>query len=170
MRYDDWQIDEEDELEDGPPRRRRSGQHARPRRVQLVAEDEPEDDGWRSTHEQRERERRRASISEPFKCRKCHAFIGEPPSGGRQRNHCPMCLYSLHVDLKTPGDRACECRSLMEPIGVFYRPNLEQMVVHRCLGCGAVRYNRVAADDNPILLAELPVVDPATIEDRHETT
>ena len=28
-----------------------------------------------------------------------------------------------------------------------------------CLGCGFVRYNRIAADDNPILLAELPIVD-----------
>lgn len=165
MRYDDWQFDDEDDLEDGPPRRR-GGQRAKPRRAQPVVEDEPEDGGWESGRERRERERRRATISEPFKCRNCRAFIGEPPSGGRQRNHCPMCLYSLHVDLKTPGDRASDCRSLMEPIGVFYRPSLEQMVVHRCLGCGAVRYNRVAADDNPILLAELPVIDPATIEER----
>ncbi|HMM41044.1 MAG TPA: RNHCP domain-containing protein [Thermomicrobiales bacterium] len=166
MRYDDWQLDDEDELEEGPARRRRGGHRAKPRRAQPVMEDEPEDGGWESAHERRERERRRATISEPFKCRNCRAFIGEPPSGGRQRNHCPMCLYSLHVDLKTPGDRASDCRSLMEPIGVFYRPSLEQMVVHRCLGCGAVRYNRVAADDNPILLAELPVIDPATIEER----
>lgn len=167
MRYDDWQLDEDDELDDHPSRHRRGGQRARPRRAERVAADEPDDGGWESEHERRERERRRASISEPFKCRNCRAFIGEPPSGGRQRNHCPMCLYSLHVDLKTPGDRASDCRSLMEPIGVFYRPNLEQMVVHRCLGCGAVRYNRVAADDNPVLLAELPVIDPDSIEDRH---
>ena len=167
MRYDDWQLDDEDELEDGPPRRRRGGQRAKARHTQQIEDEEPEDaSGWESERERRDRERRRATISEPFKCRNCRAFIGEPPSGGRQRNHCPMCLYSLHVDLKTPGDRASDCRSLMEPIGVFYRPNLEQMVVHRCLGCGAVRYNRVAADDNPILLAELPIIDPATIEDR----
>lgn len=113
--------------------------------------------------ERKAREKRRAEISEPFKCRNCRAFIGEPPSGGRQRNHCPLCLYSLHVDDKTPGDRASECRSLMTPIGVFYRPNLEQMVVHECRGCGFVRYNRIAADDNPILLSELPIVDQASI-------
>ncbi len=169
MRYDDWQLDDEDdELEDGPPRRaRRGSQRPKQRRGPQMTDEEPEDGGgWETEHERRERERRRATISEPFKCRNCRAFIGEPPSGGRQRNHCPMCLYSLHVDLKTPGDRASDCRSLMEPIGVFYRPSLEQMVVHRCLGCGAVRYNRVAADDNPILLAELRVLDQATIEDR----
>lgn len=169
MRYDDWQIDDEDdELDEGLPHRpRRGGQRPRPRHGQQMVEEASEDGGgWESEHERRERERRRATISEPFKCRNCRAFIGEPPSGGRQRNHCPMCLYSLHVDLKTPGDRASDCRSLMEPVGVSYRLNLEQMVVHRCLGCDAVRYNRVAADDNPILLANLPVIDLTTIADR----
>lgn len=118
-----------------------------------------EDGEIAETLERKARERRRAGISEPFKCRHCRAFIGMPPTGGQQRNHCPMCLYSLHVDDKTPGDRASDCRSLMQPIGVFYRRNMEQVVVHRCLGCGFARYNRVAADDNPILLGELPVVD-----------
>jgi hypothetical protein len=51
----------------------------------------------------------------------------------------------------------------MEPIGVFYRRNLEQVLVHRCLGCGFTRYNRIAADDNPILLGELPIVDPPEV-------
>ena len=105
------------------------------------------------------RDRKRVEVSEPFKCRNCRAFIGEPPSGGRNRNHCPLCLYSLHVDAKTPGDRASGCRSSMEPIGTFYRPNLEQVVIHRCLGCGFVRYNRVAADDSPLALSRLPVLD-----------
>lgn len=110
--------------------------------------------------ERKERERRKVHISESFKCRHCKQFIGAPPSGGSQRNHCPMCLYSLHVDGKTPGDRLSDCRSLMEPVGTFYRANGEQVVVHRCLGCGFVRYNRIAADDNPVLLRRLPIVDP----------
>jgi hypothetical protein len=122
--------------------------------------DDDWDDDFDEARERKERERRRAGISEPFKCRNCRAFIGMPPTGGQQRNHCPMCLYSLHVDEKTPGDRASDCRSLMEPIGVFYRRNMEQVLVHRCLGCGFTRYNRIAADDNPILLTELPIVDP----------
>lgn len=170
VRYDEWQLDDEDdELEYGQPRRgRRSANRPRPRKVEQVADEGEIEDEWETDHERRERERRRADISEPFKCRNCRAFIGEPPSGGRQRNHCPMCLYSLHVDLKTPGDRASDCRSLMEPIGTFYRPSLEQVVVHRCLGCGAIRYNRVAADDNPILLEELPVLDEASLPDRDD--
>lgn len=109
---------------------------------------------------ERRRQRNRAEVSQPFKCRHCKAFIGLPLTGGRQRNHCPGCLYSLHVDGKTPGDRASDCRSLMAPAGAFFRPNGEQVVLHRCLGCGFERHNRVAADDSPLLLMRLPLVAP----------
>ena len=139
----------------GKPKR---SERARPAAV-IDIDEEPDDDERNEAIERKAREKRRAEISEPFKCRNCKAFIGTPPTGGQQRNHCPMCLYSLHVDDKTPGDRASECRSLMEPIGVFYRRNLEQVVVHHCLGCSFTRYNRIAADDNIILLGELPIVD-----------
>ena len=80
--------------------------------------------------------------------------------GGRHRNHCPLCLYSKHVDRSHPGDRRSDCRSLMEPIGTFHRPNGEQMVVHRCGGCGAERHNRIAADDNAVALLRLQPVRP----------
>ena len=56
--------------------------------------------------------------------------------GGKHRNHCPFCLYSRHVDGATPGDRASQCGSSMAPVAVFERPGGEQVVVHRCLGCG----------------------------------
>ena len=95
-----------------------------------------------------------------FKCGHCRAFIGPTVSGGRHRNHCPLCLFSRHVDRSFPGDRLSDCRSLMEPIGVFSRPNGEQMLVHRCRGCEAERHNRVAADDNPLVAMRLPLVAP----------
>lgn len=95
---------------------------------------------------------------EEFKCGHCKTFVGPPISGGRQRNHCPLCLYSRHVD-ETPGDRKNECRSLMKPIGTAFRRSGEQVIVHECLGCGEVRYCRVAADDHLILCEELPVLD-----------
>ncbi len=179
-RRNSWEYDEpddeafdgsiEDEIDIEPIRpvrktgkvgKAKRAERARPSNVRNMFDefDEPDEDELNEAIERKAREKRRAVISEPFKCRHCKAFIGEPPTGGQQRNHCPMCLYSLHVDDKTPGDRASECRSLMEPVGVFYRRNLEQVVVHRCLGCGFTRYNRIAADDNPILLGELPIVD-----------
>jgi hypothetical protein len=49
----------------------------------------------------------------------------------------------------------------MPAIGVAYRPDGEQMVVHRCNGCGIERQNRVAADDNPVALLRLPPVTRA---------
>lgn len=81
--------------------------------------------------------------------------------------HQPGCLHSLHVDLKRPGDRASPCRVLMAPVGTFIQRNGEQSVVHRCLGCGIERHNRVAADDNPLLLLRLPLYEPfaATIDE-----
>lgn len=49
----------------------------------------------------------------------------------------------------------------MAPVGAFTQRNGEQSVVHRCLGCGIERHNRVAADDNPLLLMRLPLRKPA---------
>ena len=104
---------------------------------------------------------RHAARSEPdtFRCGRCKRMIGAPPSGGRQRNHCPFCLYSRHVDEKTPGDRASGCNGTMAPIGAFTRPKGEHVIVHRCLGCGFERYCRIAADDDFDLVLALPAVE-----------
>ena len=109
-----------------------------------------------------DRKPRLADGSESFKCGHCRAFIGPTVSGGRHRNHCPLCLYSRHVDDRRPGDRASVCRSLMAPVGTFHRPKGEQVIVHRCLGCGLERHCRVAADDNMISCLRLPLVAPRT--------
>jgi hypothetical protein len=87
-------------------------------------------------------------------------LVGPVPYGGKQRNHCPYCLYSRHVDGRKPGDRAGDCGGSMAPIGVFLHPNGEEVVVHRCLNCDFDRYNRVAADDDVELVARLPLVEP----------
>lgn len=97
---------------------------------------------------------------EAFKCLQCRAFIGAPITGGRHRNHCPLCLFSRHVDAKRPGDRASICRSLMAPIGRFDRRDGEPVLVHCCLGCGRRRHNRLAADDNVLALVRLPLEQP----------
>ena len=95
-----------------------------------------------------------------FTCGHCKRFVGLLPSGGHHRNHCPFCLYSRHVDESRSGDRASACRSLMAPIGAFQRPNGEHVIVHRCLGCGFERFNRIAADDDFDLVLALPVLPP----------
>ena len=106
------------------------------------------------------RPRTRADGRESFKCGRCRAFVGPTVSGGRHRNHCPLCLTSRHVDDRRPGDRASPCRALMAPVGTFFRPTGEQVVVHRCNGCGVERHNRIAADDSPLALLRLLLVAP----------
>lgn len=89
-----------------------------------------------------------------FICRSCGNTVAPPEAGGKMRNHCPSCLWSLHVDLKK-GDRRCGCRGLMEPIAVWVKPSKEWSIIHRCTSCGFIRANRIAGDDNELLLFSL---------------
>jgi hypothetical protein len=57
----------------------------------------------------------------------------------------------------------CGCK--MEPIGTFERPNGEYVLVHRCLGCGFERFNRIAADDDFDLVLALPMLPPRTSQE-----
>jgi DNA-directed RNA polymerase subunit RPC12/RpoP len=77
-----------------------------------------------------------------FVCAHCGHDVA-PLTNGSYRNHCPRCLYSLHVD-HVPGDRANGCGGLMRPVGVKLTRAKGCQVVHRCLSCGVVRVNRVA--------------------------
>jgi hypothetical protein len=107
---------------------------------------------------QETRKERVESRDGTFRCRHCKTLVGVPISGGKHRNHCPLCLYSRHVDARRPGDRQSTCRSMMKPIGLFTRRSGEQVLVHECLGCGVMRHNRVAADDNVVEAMRLPVI------------
>ena len=79
-----------------------------------------------------------------FRCVHCDASV-VPVSNGGYRNHCPECLYSLHVDIRH-GDRASGCRGLMTPVGLDYCAKKGFQIIHRCLGCGERKRNRAAAD------------------------
>lgn len=43
----------------------------------------------------------------------------------------------------------------MEPIAIWVQPGGEWSIVHRCGGCGDLRSNRIAGDDNEFALASL---------------
>jgi hypothetical protein len=77
--------------------------------------------------------------------------------GTQHRNHCPNCLWSRHVDDDVPGDREADCDASMEPIGVSVRDDGEWALVHRCTACATVHVNRIAGDDNPLMLMRLAV-------------
>ncbi len=81
------------------------------------------------------------------------------------RNHCPYCLWSRHVDESREGDRKSVCISPMVPIGLTlkkikpdkYHPEKkgELMIIHKCQTCQKISINRIAADDDPIVILGL---------------
>lgn len=94
-----------------------------------------------------------------FVCAHCGREIR--PLGYTSRNHCPFCLWSIHID-ENPGDRACECLGLLEPIRVEPDPRKGYVIVHRCQKCGAIRRCRAAHEakvqpDDLDLLIQLTV-------------
>ena len=100
--------------------------------------------GWYKNH----------ACADSFTCRGCGRLVTPEGAGSAHRNHCPYCLESLHLDVE-PGDRASGCGGHMEPVAVWVRRNGEWAIIHRCRRCGALSSNRVAADDNPVLLRSI---------------
>ena len=122
-----------------------------------------------STEKRRDQMNRVEQRNRGFRCvnKECKAWIPiHDEMGTRNRNHCPCCLHSKHVDEKS-GDRASECRSNMEPVALTWKVERkwemsgsnetgDLMLVHCCKGCGFIRINRIAADDaGPAVLALL---------------
>ncbi len=54
----------------------------------------------------------------------------------------------MHLDLKSPGDRASTCGGLMKPVAWDYKGKKGWMLVHECIKCGAQTKNKVAEDDD----------------------
>ena len=112
------------------------------------------------SHDERSTDRRthvRRRAPESFRCRRCRLDVSMAAPGTQHRNHCPNCLWSLHVDDEVPGDRAADCAGSMEPIGVSVRDDGEWALIHRCTACSTVHVNRIAGDDNPLMLMRLAV-------------
>jgi len=113
----------------------------------------------RSSRLKKQRGMRAAHDFDGFECRHCHTFVTSEPliSGVRNRNHCPYCLWSRHMDLWEAGDRLAACRAPMEPVGLTLKlarkkygsEQGELMIIHRCIDCGKLSLNRIAADDLP---------------------
>jgi DNA-directed RNA polymerase subunit RPC12/RpoP len=105
------------------------------------------------------------SHNHDFSCMHCHLPVSASMliSKVHNRNHCPYCLWSRHLDLFKPGDRLSACKAEMRPIGLAfkrernrYAPSLgELMIVHQCSDCGKFSLNRSAADDDPALIISL---------------
>lgn len=92
-------------------------------------------------------------INEGFQCGNCGEEV--KPQKGSCRNHCPQCLYSLHVDEEYPGDRASNCLALMKPIGVTQTGKKGWILLHECTKCGVIIRNKMADDDNMVLASKI---------------
>ena len=79
-----------------------------------------------------------------FICEQCGKDV-YPVTNGRYRNHCPFCLYSMHLDI-IPGDRASLCKALMKPVQLTYKSKKSWQIIHLCLKCGVKKACRVAED------------------------
>src|SRR5690349_4243436 len=101
-----------------------------------------------------------ASTFGDFHCENCGALVSSMNmlSGVQNRNHCPYCLWSRHLDLYSAGDRLSACKAGMKPIGLTMKksrnkyqlsPRGELMLVHACTECESISINRIAADDDP---------------------
>jgi len=79
---------------------------------------------------------------EDFICENCREYV----VGDGYTNHCPLCLWSRHVDIN-PGDRASECGALMRPISIEKKGD-EYVILHRCVKCGFEKKNKLQNKDN----------------------
>lgn len=94
-----------------------------------------------------------------FRCIHCKTMVSAFDFGTAHRNHCPMCGYSLHVD-NNKGDRASSCMGSMEPVALKDKGKGELCLVHICKKCNKVSYNRIASDDNEMMLLEILAKEP----------
>lgn len=106
------------------------------------------------------------SLQKDFTCLHCHNFVsaGVILSGVNNRNHCPYCLWSRHLDWRAAGDRLSACKAGMQPIGLTVKitpkkygrvGHGELMLVHHCTDCGKIAINRIAADDDGQIAMEI---------------
>ena len=89
-----------------------------------------------------------------FICANCKAQVSA--LGYTSRNHCPVCLCSLHLDV-SPGDRLSECGGIMRPVSVCPDSKKGYIITHKCDKCGKVGTNKAAHDDDVDLLIALTV-------------
>lgn len=94
----------------------------------------------------------RQERADGFKCSHCKRWVViNQYIGTANRNHCNLCLWSKHVDVKK-GDRKSHCQAGMRPVGLTFRiegnaKRGEIMLIHACSWCPKISINRIARDD-----------------------
>jgi hypothetical protein len=91
-------------------------------------------------------------VKENFVCDNC----GFEMTGDGYTDHCPKCLWGKHVDEVVPGDRASECKGLMEPTRVMYEKG-DLKINYRCMKCNHEFRVRSGEGDDREKLLELVI-------------
>ncbi len=86
---------------------------------------------------------------EDFTCAHCGTLV----KGTGYTNHCPHCLWSMHVDVN-PGDRLHTCGGMMKPIRVDLEKGI-YTISHECQKCFLVKRNKTAPNDTFSELIEI---------------
>lgn len=79
-----------------------------------------------------------------------------PPLSYSSRDHCNICLCSLHVD-ENPGDRNNGCGGLLVPVRTEPDAKKGFIINYKCKKCGRRVRCRAASDDDTDLLIKLTV-------------
>lgn len=90
---------------------------------------------------------------ENFICKNCGYTVEK--LNYTARDHCPICLFSKHVDI-LPGDRANNCLGLLEPISIEKFKDTYK-IIYKCQKCKQLHKNIVAKDDNMDLIISLSI-------------
>lgn len=94
-------------------------------------------------------------IDEEFLCLNCGKKVN--PLGYTARDHCPNCLYSIHLDIN-PGDRKSDCKGTLKPIGIEKTKKEKYKIIYKCEKCNKMIRNISATDDNMDEIIRLSVV------------
>lgn len=86
---------------------------------------------------------------EDFVCENC----GEKVKGNGYTNHCPVCLWSKHVD-NNPGDRENNCHGLMKPISAYFEKGA-WTIVQKCQRCGIEKKIKTVKEDDLNLILKI---------------
>ena len=94
-----------------------------------------------------------SKLDEGFICLNCGRKV--EPLLYTSRDHCPYCLYSIHVDIN-PGDRLNTCLGLLKPIDIEkYKDSYK--IIYKCEKCGIIHKNIMAKDDDFDIIVKLSV-------------
>ncbi len=95
-------------------------------------------------------------IDESFICINCGKTVEKLEYTAR--DHCPFCLYSIHVD-NNPGDRLSTCHGLLKPIAIEKGKKDLYKIVYKCSNCGEIKRNIQANDDDINEIIKISVIE-----------